>query len=237
MFTHFQTAMAEDDILTLPGRADELYRRRTEPEAVKESVTALASFGGGNKRYEVQWRLARALFFMGQEADSADAKRLLHRTAMVAGNRAVALNPERVEGRFWLGVNLALFAEIAGGLRAALALLRARRELQRAAAISENYHGAGPLRVLGRLHHKSPRILGGSRKQSRRYFDRALEIAPKNSVTLLYASELAIDCGERDRAERMLEKIIESPLDQEWEFENRRDRRLARELLERLQNE
>ncbi|MCI0489903.1 MAG: TRAP transporter TatT component family protein [Blastocatellia bacterium] len=229
--------MAEDDILTLLGHADELYRRRAEPEAVEESIKALVRLKGVDGRYEVQWRLARALFFMGQEADSVAAKRLLHKTAITAGECAARLNPRRVEGRFWLGVNLALFAESAGGIRGALALLRARRELQRAASISEDYHGAGPLRVLGRLHHKAPRLLGGSRKQSRRCFDRALAIAPENSVTLLYASELAIDCGERDRAARMLEKIIGSPPDQEWEFENHRDRRIARDLLKRLQNE
>ena len=229
--------MAEDDILTVLGLADDLYRQRAEPEAVKESVEALAKLKGGDARYEVQWRLSRALFFMGQEADSVAAKRLLHKTAIEAGERAVALDPARVEGRFWLGVNLALFAECAGGIKGALALLRARKELQRAAAISEDYHGAGPLRVLGRLHHKAPRLLGGSRKQSRRYFDHALEVAPENSVTLIYASELAIDCGERDRAVRLLEKIAESQADKEWEFENRRDRRLARELLARLQSE
>ena len=53
-------------------------------------------------------------------------------------------------------------------------------------------------------------------------------------MTRLYAAELAIDEGEGDRAESLLKQIIESPVDPEWEFENRRDQRLARALLEKL---
>ncbi|HKY06552.1 MAG TPA: TRAP transporter TatT component family protein, partial [Blastocatellia bacterium] len=129
---------------------------------------------------------------------------------------------------------LALFAEAAGGLRAARAVLRARKELKRAASLDEAYHGGGPLRVLGRLEHKAPWFIGGSRSRSRVYFERALALAPTNSVTALYAAELAQDSGRRDDAVRLLERIIDAPIDPDWEFENLRDRKRAAALLERL---
>ena len=194
----------------------------------------LSGARGSNERYEVQWRLARALFFLGQEADSSGAKRQLHAAGINAGERAIALNPERVEGHFWAGVNLALFAESNGGIRGARSVLWARSELKMAARVNEDYHGAGPLRVLGRLEHKAPRMLGGNRNRSRQCFDRALRIAPGNSVTLLYAAELAIDQKDSDRAAHLLKQIVESPIDPEWEFENHRDREMARALLEKL---
>jgi tetratricopeptide (TPR) repeat protein len=194
----------------------------------------LSGARGGEQRYEVQWRLARALFFLGQQAGTNNAKRQLHAAAIGASKRAISLNSDRVEGHFWAGVNLALFAESNGGIRGARAMLWARNELKLAAKISESYHGAGALRVLGRLEHKAPFFLGGSLKRSQKYFDRALEIAPQNSVTLMYAAELAIDKGERDRAVSLLEKIISSPVDPEWEFENTRDRELAQLKLKEL---
>jgi hypothetical protein len=132
-----------------------------------------------------------------------------------------------------MGVNLALFAEVSGGLRAAVALLRARRELKRAAAISERYHGAGPLRVLGRLEHRAPFFLGGSRKKSLVYFERALATV-SNSVTLIYTAELLLQKGDRPRAVEMLRQVISLPIDPEWEFENVRDRELARGMLDSL---
>jgi len=226
--------MPTDELLAVVGRADELYHHRAEPGAVRESVMVLSGAHGGADRYEVQWRLARALFFLGQQAGSRDSSRQLYAAGIDAGERAVALNDDRVDGHFWVGVNLALFAESNGGIRGARALHWARLELKRAIKIDERYHEAGPLRVLGRLDHKAPRILGGNRKRSRELLDRALAIASSNSVTLTYAAELAIDNGERVRASDLLRQVIESPIDAEWEFENNRDRALARSLLERL---
>jgi hypothetical protein len=223
--------MPTDDLLAVVGRADELYCQRSQAGAVRESVMVLSGARGGIDRYEVQWRLARALFFLGQQAESSNSSRQLYSAGIGAGERAVALNAERVEGHFWVGVNLALFAEANRGIRGLRALRWARLELKRAAAISESYHDAGPLRVLGRLEHRAPKILGGSLKRSRQLFDRALEIAPTNSVTLIYAAELAIENRESDRALSLLQRVIEMPIDVGWEFENKRDRELARSLL------
>jgi len=196
----------------------------------------LSGAHGGSDRYEVQWRLARALFFLGQEAGGPDSSKQLYAAGIGAGERAVALNKDRVEGHFWVGVNLALFAEANRGVRGLRALRSARLELRRAIEIDERYHGAGPLRVLGRLLYKAPKILGGSRKRSRELLERALAIAPSNSVTLLYAAELAISSGERDRALNLLRMVIDSPFDVEWEFENHRDRKLARSLLDQIED-
>ena len=226
--------MPTDDLLAVIGRADELYRRRARPGAVRESVMILSGALGGNDRYEVQWRLARALFFLGQEATAPAARSQLHAAGIGAGERAVALNAERVEGHFWVGVNLALFAENHGGWRGLRALLWAKSELRLAMKINEAYHDAGPLRVLGRLAHKAPRWLGGSLKVSEKYYNRALEVVPGNTVTLLYAAELALDRNQPSRTLSLLSRIESAPADDAWEFEQRRDRAFARDLRKRL---
>jgi tetratricopeptide (TPR) repeat protein len=228
--------MPTDALLAVVGRADELYNQRAEPGSVRESVMVLSGAHGGADRYEVQWRLSRALFFLGQETAAPHSSRQLYAAGIGAGERAVELNKDRVEGHFWVGVNLALFAEANRGLRSVRALKWARLELKRAIEIDERYHDAGPLRVLGRLLHKAPRLLGGSRKRSRELFDRALAIAPSNSVTSIYAAELAITSGEFDRASDLLRQLIESPVEADWEFEGIRDRQIARSLLERIPN-
>ncbi|MFL6215189.1 MAG: TRAP transporter TatT component family protein [Blastocatellia bacterium] len=212
------------------GRTDELYRQRARPGAVRESVMILSGALNGNDRYEVQWRLARALFFLGQETTSPQARSQLHAAGIGAGERAVALNAERVEGHFWVGVNLALFAESHGGWRGLRALRWAKSELKLAMKIDEAYHAAGPLRVLGRLAHKAPRWLGGGVTLSEKYYDRAHELAPSNTVTLVYAVELAIERNQPSRALSLLTLIDSAQADDDWEFEQRRDRALARDL-------
>src|SRR5437899_11521269 len=96
--------MPADELLAVIGRADELYRQRAESGAVRESVMVLSGARGANDRYEVQWRLARALLFLGQEAGSRDSSRQLCAAGIADGARAVSHNDKRVEGHFWLGV-------------------------------------------------------------------------------------------------------------------------------------
>lgn len=226
--------MHQPDIIGVLSRADDLYRDRQHPGLVSESVALLSSLPGASDAYEVQWRISRALFFLGQQAGSRMARLQLHLAAISAGERARSINPERVEGRFWLGVNLGLLAQADRGLKALQTLFRARRELTRALAISDGYHDAGPLRVLGRIYHKMPWFLGGSLGHARNLFERALAISPNNSVTLVYAAELALDMGENERAAALLERVVKLPINPEWQFENHRDKQTADSLLRRL---
>ena len=218
-------------------RTDDLYRNRGRLNSVEHSIELLkgAQSESGADLYEVYWRLSRAFFFLGQEAGSRSPKVAYHREGVASGERAAETRRERVEGHFWLGVNLALLAEASGGIGGAIALLRARRALGRAAVICESYHGAGPLRVLGRLAHKAPRMLGGSLHRAKRLYARALDIASGNTVTMLYAAELALRLGESERAGRLLRGVLESSGAPDWEFEALRDKECARALLERLQ--
>lgn len=229
--------MPSEGIDAAVNLADELYRRRAEGNVGLKLLATLDSCQGAADSYEIQWRVARAMFLDGQAVKGNALKRdglRFHEAGIAHGRIAARLSPDGVEGHFWLGVNIALLAEHANALRAAVAVLQARAELRRAASICPEYHGAGPLRVLGRLEHKAPWFLGGSMKRSRAYYDRALELASGNCVTLMYAAELAIDAGETGRASDMLRRIVESPLDPAWEFEQQRDKSAAMAMLARL---
>ena len=204
---------------------DDQYRRRGGRSIDPAGLERFSRVSAAAESYEVQWRLARAMFLLGD--GSPDCFRL----GINHGQTAAKLEPGRVEGHFWLGVNQALYAEHSRGLGAALLIVKARGHLKRAAMIRESYHGAGPLRVLGRLYHKAPWFLGGSSKRSLLRYERALSLDPANSVTLLYAAELAIATGDLNRAARLLQKVVDSPVNPDWEFENRRDKELARTLL------
>jgi hypothetical protein len=213
--------------------ADEVYRQRVElsrssssqREAWEREIKLLAR---QIDSYELEWRLSRLLFVEGERDSRSYYEGAVH------GRRSIKLGSSAVEGYFWAGVNLALYAQARQGLRAVFALLEAKRDLKRASQIAEGYHGAGPLRVLGRLAHKSPRVLGGNAERSRICYERALEIAPTNSVTLVYAAELEIDCRNPKKAAGLLERLMRLPIDPDWEFENIRDKNLARSLLQGL---
>ncbi|HEV2914786.1 MAG TPA: TRAP transporter TatT component family protein [Pyrinomonadaceae bacterium] len=214
-------------------RADALYAARERRENVRASVELLEAVSG-EADFETAWRLGRALFFLGQEEPRRDEARLLHGRGARVCAQATRTERARVEGHFWLGVNLALQAQTTHPLFSLALALRAKRSLERAAHVDPAYHAAGPLRVLARLAHKMPRLLGGGRQRARALFERAIEIAPANTVTRLYFAEMLQEIGDQLGAQSELEAILNGPLDAAWAFETARDRRLARERLQSM---
>jgi tetratricopeptide (TPR) repeat protein len=214
----------------ITNRADALYDERGQMENVRASVTLLEA-GECAGEYEALWRLGRALFFLGQEAQGKELTRHYHARAVPVCQRAARLRPERVEGHFWLGVNLALMAEVEKPLNALRHALGAKRSLVRAAQLDSAYHAAGPLRVLARLQHKLPRLFGGGTARARANFERAIKLAPANTVTRLYFAELLLETADKGRARIELEALLNAPHDSRWAFESARDRKIARKLL------
>ena len=175
--------------------------------------------------------MGRALFFLGQEAESVEEARAYHERGAGACRRAVELKPSRVEGHFWLGVNLGCLARLLNSFKAFGCALRARRFLLRAVQLDSAYHAAGPMRVLARLQHKLPFFLGGGQKRARANFEKAISLAPANTVTRLYYAELLMEMGDIKRAREQLQSLLKATPDPSWAFESARDRRIAQEML------
>ncbi len=220
-------------IQAIISQADELYSERQRIENVPASIAILRS--SGRNEYEILWRLGRALFFLGQEAPDKDSALSNHCQGVVTCEQAVASDPERVEGHFWLAVNLALAAQMHRRVPGLLRARRAMRELRQAIQIDSSYHGAGPLRVLARLQHKLPRLLGGGSGRARTNYKAAVNLAPENTVTRIYFAELLLESGELDLGREQLESVLNVSADPGWAFEIERDKRIAKEMLAKLQ--
>lgn len=216
-------------------RADALYETRGQPGNVRASVELLQETEYANS-YEAAWRLGRALFFLGQEAQTKKETRDCHARGASFSKRAARLQARRVEGHFWLGVNLALLAQNENPLNALHHALSARRSLTRAVQLDPSYHAAGPLRVLARLQHKLPRLFGGGTSRACANFERAINVAPTNTVTRLYFAEMLFETGDKDGARTQLEILLNTPPDPRWTFEFERDRKTARKLLNEVQH-
>ena len=211
-------------------RSDALYAARENLKNIHSCVALLKDLAPTD--YESGWRLGRCYFFLGQEAKSQEKSTAYFGQGIRASARAVRLSPLRVEGHFWLGVNLALKAKSSNVLFALGLAWLAKRSLRRAVRLDPSFHAAGPLRVLARLQHNLPLLVGGGRARARLNFERALELAPENSVTRIYFAEFLLDIGDKIKAKKQLEAILRQKPDPEWAFEIKRDRKLARELLE-----
>ena len=230
--------------------ADRAYQTRQSIQNIHESARSLRNAIKDSDDYEIAWRLSRVMFFLGQQSeaettnrraeehfpDAKDSPRSLYDEGVVVARRAVKSKPAHVEGHFWLGVNLALLARQQSTLRAIVHGLQAKRSLRKAIEIDAAYHAAGPLRVLARLQHKLPRWLGGGVMRARENFERAIAIAPANTVNRIYFAELLWEVAETSRTRAELEHLLEAPFDPDWAFEIERDRLLAKVMLGKISN-
>jgi Tfp pilus assembly protein PilF len=112
---------------------------------------------------------------------------------------------------------------------------RALRELRDAIRIDASYHGAGPLRVLARLQHKLPLLLGGGSRRALTNYRAAISLAPENTVTRIFFAEFLLESGERDLAREQLESVLKVSADSGWAFEIDRDQRIAKDMLLKLE--
>ena len=181
--------------------------------------------------FELAWRLSRAYFFLGQQTDRRDLSAGFHEKGVEAAQRTVNERHEAVEGHFWLGVNLALLAKLETRIKAVVDAWKAKRALLNAIALNPGYHDGGPLRVLGRLQHRLPEVLGGGWKRAAENYEKAIVVAPHNTVTRIYFAELLFERGDMERALIHLQAVLDAPPDPNWAFEIERDKGRAIKML------
>lgn len=218
---------------------DEQWRARHDAAslALLEHTLDNATPNSAQDEYELLWRRARLSHFRAmqaeQENDLEAVKRHFESGAQI-GQEAVERQKANLEGSFWAGVCQIEAARQRGSVATLRVLKGAESLLNRAASFDEGFYFAGPLRVLGRLTHLKPLLLGGSVERSLDFYKRALQIAPANSTTLLYYARALLADQQRRLARSVLKQIIQSPPDLDWRWEQERDKRLAAHLIETI---
>lgn len=214
---------------------DALWKNRHQSEDLHDLTRLLEAYSRESDdqalRYEVDWRRSRVWHFTAMHHQEKGERREAH-THFERGTDAAqwTVGNERIEGRFWWAVNELEVGRMGGKWSAFWALRGTKPQLETAAKLDETFHFAGPLRVLGRIAHLAPPRIGGGLGVAKGYFERALEIVD-NSTTRLYYAELLRDLADTSAAKKQLEALLAAPDDEDWRWEQERDRGKARELI------
>ena len=186
--------------------------------------------------YSILWRLARWHHFAAMKcADNITVAREYFASGARHAKRARAshqrIGHSTLEADFWHVVNALEAARLKNQLATLCVLPNATKALTNVLRCDEEFHFAGALRVLGRMTHLKPNFLGGGARKSLSWFQDALHFAPQNSTTRLYYAEALRDANEIESARYQLEMLISQPLDDEWRWEQARDKIIAARLL------
>jgi thioredoxin-like negative regulator of GroEL len=201
--------------------ADQLWQMRLQLEDALQKR--------GNE-YSIHWRLARWHHFAAMLHNENPTKSSEHFQQAMRHAQLAYIEQLGTEAMFWLAVNLLEFARLQNKVATLKTLPHATQMLKAVTQRDKSFHFAGALRVLGRITHLKPKFLRGGARKSLPLFERALEIAPQNSTTRLYYAEALLPL-DKAKAEDQLQEIVSQPRDDEWRWEQTRDREIARKLL------
>jgi hypothetical protein len=209
-------------------RLDALHARRDDPAAVSEArrladeTVALAPAD-----YQVLWRASRAVLDESEQGGRA----ALGKIAYDLAERAIAVEPDRVEGHYWAALGIGRYGEGMGVLRALASGIEGKfkRPLERATALDVRYdHGNIPT-VWAAYHLELP-WPKRDRPRAAEECRQALGINPANLRARLYLARIAVAQGRPAEARRWLEEIAAAPVGRYDAPEERRVKREAAAL-------
>jgi tetratricopeptide (TPR) repeat protein len=178
-------------------------------------------------------RLARTCFLIG-ELTVPSQRHKYYEKGQTYAEMLLKEAPHRVEGHYWLALNLCGLADTGGALQGRRLLPRIMEELEKARMIDDYYEQAGSHRVLGRIYFEAPAwpFSVGDLQKSLQHLTRAVLLAPKNSTNHLYLAETLIKLHRQAQAHQELEQVLTAPEHALLPRGVEEDRREARRLLQ-----
>jgi len=190
-------------------QADQCYAERADLERIREGLEALRRARAVNfNDFEAAWRAARLNYTLGDKTTDATEREKAFREGIEAGETAVRVEPQRVEGHFWLGANKGGYAQSKGPLYGLSAAEGLRSEMETVLKLDEGFQGGSAFMVLGRLDLELPSMLGGDPKRAVETMERGMKYGENNSLYRLRLAEAYLRNKRLDDARKQINFIL-----------------------------
>ena len=213
---------------------DALYAHRDDINSARRAADVWAGrLGVNGGDFESAWKLARARYWLGGHADEKERKTFLE-SGIAAGRQAVAIQPNRPEGHFWVAANMGALAE-SFGLRQGLKYRGdIKNELMTVLKLDAAFQQGSADRALGRWYLKVPGLFGGSKKKSEEHLRKSLAYNANSIASRFFLSETLLEMDRKADAIAELQRIAELQPDPDWIPEDREFKQKAARLLTTL---
>jgi len=192
--------------------ADWLFTFGEDAERDKQSLAVIerALAGNGND-YQWQWRAARVYYYVGDAAGKTE-KLPFFEKGMNAGRRAIAEQPNAVEGHFWLAANYGGYSEQKGAFKALTLVKKIRAEMETVLRLNDSYQDGGAYLALGEMDRQLPRLIGGNLNRAIQRLEQGVKIAPDNLEMKLALAQAYQEAGRKEDARRYYQEIIQKQI-------------------------
>ncbi len=257
------------------AEGDAAWERRAEGQSegraaavpIESAIAAYeAALAASPDSLEARWKLARALFYLGEHVlrdrdarlevflrgrelgeeglEQLGGEAILELNASELRERIDADPTEAAEVLFWSAAHWGLWGRTRGKLASAREGVgsKVRDRAQASVWLDPKIENGGGHRILGRLHTEAPKIpfVTGwiDRETAVAELETCLEIAPDDLTTRYYLGEALVEFEPRRREEGLdlLREVVASEPHPGWLLEEMQAIREARALLERLEN-
>jgi tetratricopeptide (TPR) repeat protein len=211
--------------------ADALYADRTNLASARRAAEIWsADLERNPTAFEAAWKLARDAYWLGGHAPESERRRF-YDDGIAAARKAVAAQPDRPEGHFWLGANMGALAE-SYGLRQGIKYRKPIKEaLETVLRLDPAFQQGSADRALGRWYFRVPGLFGGSRKLAEQHLRKSLTYNEHSTASHFFLAELLLDDGRKSEGRAELQRVIDAPLDPEWTPEDREFKEKAKRLI------
>jgi len=194
---------------TLIAESDALYTQRADLAKAKEGLSKLGeALAAKEDAYSAYWRMSRLSYWIGDHTADKEAKKKIFSDGIDFAKKAIALDTNKPDGHFWLGVNYGVYGEVKGVLKSLSLVGPIKSEMRRVIEIDPSYDNGGADRVLGRVYHEVPGIAGGSEKKSLEHLLKAVQFGPRVGLNLLYLADTYESLDRIEDARKALETIV-----------------------------
>jgi tetratricopeptide (TPR) repeat protein len=215
---------------------DRLYADRGNLASARRAAELWAAeLAGDPAAFDAAWKLARADYWLGAHAPESERRGFLER-GIEAGRKAVALQPNRPEGHFWIAATMGALAE-SYGIRAGIKYRKpVKEELETVLRLDPAFMAGSADRALGRWYFEVPGLFGGSNTKAEAHLRASLKYDDQSTVSHFFLAELLRDDGRKDEARAELQKVLGAAVDPEWAPEDNDYKARARALLRKLES-
>jgi tetratricopeptide (TPR) repeat protein len=232
----------ETDLPDDPGKlveyADAEYRKQSV-EGAQNSLKAMEKAAIKGKTYDVLWRMARAYSWLADEFEDSARVEEFSQKGIAVAREAIALDPSKVEGQYYLGTTTGQFAFVKK-LQAKALVPQVLASAQLAVKADERYDYAGPLRLLGSIYAQAPEppTSVGDHEEGVKVLARAIQLADQYPQNHLLMAEAQLINRNLDQAEREYQRVINAKIPPEvsWAHRYPKWRTQAEQGLKRVNN-
>jgi len=184
--------------------------------------------------YQLLWRTARSLYYTADGLPTEKERIKLYERAMEIGERAVAQNPNGVEGHFWLAASVGGFCREKGGISAFKQVKKVRTGMEMVLKLNDEFEEGAAYMALGEIDRQLPGLFGGNLKRSIATLEKGMQVAPTNPEIKYALAESYREANRKADARKQIQELLELPLNSPRANEYKRAQENARKLLAKL---